>query len=178
MWTKFFIFIGCSILTMLSIVLAKQPNEPQQSAKTPLAIKTDTSKPDPTVLRDQALRVIETYCFSCHGSKKSEGEVRFDALDSIDPVDQQKLYASAKAALQIKEMPPEKASNRTMLSALSDAVAQQPTHWRRGQGIARETAAVRVRQRRQSRGPLLGQVCQSAGFFARPPLGTERVHLQ
>jgi mono/diheme cytochrome c family protein len=110
-WTRSFMFIGCSALTALTVALAQQPNEPRQAAAPPSLVKADKAQADldPTVLRDQALRVMETYCFSCHGSKKQEGEVRFDALESIDPVDQQKLYANAKAALQIKEMPPEKA---------------------------------------------------------------------
>lgn len=65
---------------------------------------------DPTVLRDQATRVMGTYCVSCHGPEKQKGSVRFDALDAIDPVDQQKLYKKAIETLHLQEMPPEKAT--------------------------------------------------------------------
>ena len=58
---------------------------------------------NPTELHDRALRVMETYCGSCHGSDKQEGEVRFDALDSIDPVDQQQLFGNIKEVVHLHE---------------------------------------------------------------------------
>jgi mono/diheme cytochrome c family protein len=64
---------------------------------------------NPTELHDRAMRVMETYCASCHGPEKQEGEIRFDALESIDPVDQQKLFGNAKEVLHLHEMPPEEA---------------------------------------------------------------------
>lgn len=126
-WTRFFVVCsGFVVVTTLTALLAEQPSVPRQPSKTPLVVKADTPKAqpdlDPTVLRDQALRVMETYCFSCHGSKNQEGEVRFDALESIDPVDQQKLYKNANEALQLQEMPPEKAKQP---SAAERAVLMQ-----------------------------------------------------
>ena len=64
---------------------------------------------DPTILRGKAMQVMETYCFSCHGAEKQKGDIRFDAMDSIDQVDLQDLFADAKKALQLGEMPPEEA---------------------------------------------------------------------
>lgn len=70
----------------------------------------DTPVPlNPTELHDRALKVMETYCVSCHGPDKQKGKIRFDALDSIDPVDRQDLFAIAKEAVQFEDMPPEKA---------------------------------------------------------------------
>ncbi|MEZ6057581.1 MAG: c-type cytochrome domain-containing protein [Planctomycetaceae bacterium] len=73
-------------------------------------VKADTPKAqadlDPTVLRDKAMRVMETYCISCHGPEKQKGDVRFDALDTIDPVDQQKLYENTKMALHLRRCHP------------------------------------------------------------------------
>jgi mono/diheme cytochrome c family protein len=113
-WTRFSVVLGgCAVVTALAAVLAEPPSAPPQTTVPQIVVKTDAPKAqtdlDPTVLRDKAMRVMETYCFSCHGPKKQQGEVRFDALETIDPVDQQKLYENAKKALHIQEMPPEKA---------------------------------------------------------------------
>ena len=66
-------------------------------------------KLNPTELHDQALKVMETYCVSCHGPKKQKGDIRLDKLETIDPVDLQELYALAKEAVHFEDMPPEKA---------------------------------------------------------------------
>lgn len=67
---------------------------------------------NPTELQDRAMQVMETYCFSCHGAKKQKGDIRFDSLEAIDPVDLQKLFADAKESLQLGEMPPEEAKSQ------------------------------------------------------------------
>ena len=64
---------------------------------------------NPTQLHDEALRVMETYCVSCHGPDKQKGDIRLDALGAIDPVDLRELMASAREAVHFEEMPPEKA---------------------------------------------------------------------
>ncbi|MEZ6104518.1 MAG: DUF1588 domain-containing protein [Pirellulaceae bacterium] len=115
MSTRFLVvFSGCAVVTALAAVLAEQPSDPRQSATAQFVVKADTPKAqadlDPTVLRDKAMRVMETYCISCHGPEKQKGDVRFDALDTIDPVDQQKLYENTKMALHLEEMPPVKAN--------------------------------------------------------------------
>ncbi|MDF1849632.1 MAG: DUF1588 domain-containing protein [Verrucomicrobiales bacterium] len=67
---------------------------------------------DPTVLRDQALTILETHCVSCHGPDKEKGKIRLDALETIDPVDLQKLYAEVQEAVHFKDMPPEDAEQQ------------------------------------------------------------------
>jgi mono/diheme cytochrome c family protein len=67
---------------------------------------------NPTELHDRAIRVMETHCFSCHGPGKQKGDVRFDALESIDPVDLQKLFEASREALRLGEMPPEEAESQ------------------------------------------------------------------
>ncbi|MGB0766185.1 MAG: DUF1588 domain-containing protein [Phycisphaeraceae bacterium] len=64
---------------------------------------------DPTVLKDKAMQVMETYCVSCHGPKEQKGKVRLDALETIDPVDLQELFATTKEVVHFEEMPPAKA---------------------------------------------------------------------
>lgn len=86
------------------------------SAETESAVSTATKHSenaiDPTVLRDQAMQVMETHCFSCHGEKKQKGDIRFDGLEDIDPVDLQKLFAESKEAVQLGDMPPEEAKSQ------------------------------------------------------------------
>ncbi|MFT5128429.1 MAG: mono/diheme cytochrome c family protein [Rhodothermales bacterium] len=62
---------------------------------------------DPVVLKERATKVMATYCVSCHGPDKQKGKVRLDALETIDPVDLQKLFGTAKEAVHFEDMPPE-----------------------------------------------------------------------
>tara|TARA_B100001057_G_scaffold319868_1_gene320101 strand:+ start:4332 stop:7562 length:3231 start_codon:yes stop_codon:yes gene_type:complete len=64
---------------------------------------------DPVALQEQATRALDTYCVNCHGPEKQKGDLRFDALETIDPVDLQDLYANMQEVIQLGEMPPEKA---------------------------------------------------------------------
>ena len=66
-------------------------------------------KIDPVALQEQATRALDTYCVNCHGPEKQKGDLRFDALETIDPVDLQDLYANIQEVIQLGEMPPEKA---------------------------------------------------------------------
>ena len=93
---------GAVSLAALDAVLAAAPDPGGERALSQPAL-------NPTELHDRALRVMETYCGSCHGPNKQEGEVRFDALDSIDPVDQQKLFGNVKEVVHLHEMPPDEA---------------------------------------------------------------------
>ena len=62
---------------------------------------------DPIVLEANAIKVMDTYCFSCHGPNKQKGKLRLDTLQSQDPVDLQALYVKIAEVVQFKEMPPE-----------------------------------------------------------------------
>ena len=64
---------------------------------------------DPVALHEQATRALDTYCVTCHGPEKQKGDLRFDALETIDPVDLQDLYANMQEVVRLGEMPPEKA---------------------------------------------------------------------
>ena len=64
---------------------------------------------DPTVLHEQARRVMDTYCVACHGPEKQKGDLRLDSLETIDAVDRQEQFRKAQEVIQLAEMPPEKA---------------------------------------------------------------------
>ena len=66
-----------------------------------------SSQLGPTALLEQATRVLETYCISCHGPEKQKAKVRLDALETIDAVDRQKLFSDVQQVIQLGEMPPE-----------------------------------------------------------------------
>lgn len=64
---------------------------------------------DPIELEARATQVLNTYCASCHGTAKQEGQVQLDALETIDAVDRQSLLSKAQEVIHLKEMPPEEA---------------------------------------------------------------------
>lgn len=64
-------------------------------------------------LAGRATRVLDTYCVQCHGPEKQEGKVRFDAIETIDTVDQQTLFLAAQDAVHFEEMPPDKEKQPT-----------------------------------------------------------------
>ncbi len=94
LWAQIVIVVGC--LLGGRVVVAE-----------PVAAKSEAAV-DPTELHDRALGVMETYCVSCHGPEKQEGDVRLDALETVDEVDRQALFGNVKERLQLGEMPPEK----------------------------------------------------------------------
>lgn len=99
-----------SILLVACVAASSLSAEPEGLVSA--AIIASEGEKDPTVLRDQAMQIMETHCFSCHGEKKQKGDIRFDALDAIDPVDLQKLFAESKEAIQLGDMPPEEAKSQ------------------------------------------------------------------
>ena len=67
------------------------------------------SNPELSDLNGAVDRVLRTYCISCHGRDKREGEVRLGALETIDAVDRQSLFGKVQDVVQLGEMPPEEA---------------------------------------------------------------------
>lgn len=98
---------GCVAAGALVALLSAQPGELAS-----VSVKAAEVEMDPTILRDEAMRVMETYCFSCHGPDKQKGDIRFDALETIDPVDQQDLFALSKEVVHFGDMPPSKAKKQ------------------------------------------------------------------
>lgn len=80
------------------------------------AAQTETAKaadPKASHTTADAQVVLNTYCVSCHGPDEQKGTVRFDALETMDPVALQALYGSTKAVVDFEEMPPSKAKQPT-----------------------------------------------------------------
>lgn len=67
----------------------------------------------PADLAGSAARVLDTYCIQCHGPEKQKGKIRFDAIETIDTVDQQTLFLTAQDAVHFEEMPPDKEKQPT-----------------------------------------------------------------
>ena len=84
---------------------------------------------DPTELEAQATQVLNTYCVSCHGTVKQNGQVQLDALETIDAVARQSLFGQLEEVIQLNEMPPEesKQPNPSEREILLRWLAQQLT---------------------------------------------------
>lgn len=67
--------------------------------------------------------VLRVYCISCHGPDEQKGGVRFDRLETIDPVALQTLYSNAKEIVEWEDMPPAKAKQPT------EAERESLLHW-------------------------------------------------
>lgn len=83
-----------------------------QSGANPLSNNL-SSEDDPTALQEQATSVLGKYCVSCHGLKKQEGEVRLNALETIDAVPRQALYGTIQEVTKLEQMPPKEAEQPT-----------------------------------------------------------------
>jgi mono/diheme cytochrome c family protein len=59
------------------------------------------------------IAVLDKYCVSCHGPENQKGSVRFDQLETTDPVQLQELFGSAKEVIEWEDMPPSKAKQPT-----------------------------------------------------------------
>ncbi|MEZ6139857.1 MAG: DUF1588 domain-containing protein [Zavarzinella sp.] len=105
--------IGSIFLAVWLISLVQSVAQEVTREKKPTQARTTDIQVDPTELKDLATQVLSTYCVSCHGPDKQNGKIRLDSLETIDPVDQQKLYAKAKEAVHTEEMPPTKAKQPT-----------------------------------------------------------------
>lgn len=108
------VWVGSTAIYAWALLFSVQTTEAQQCSEAPVVkVRQEALKPkpglDPIVLKDRAMRVMETFCVSCHGPEKQKGDVRFDKLETIDPVDQQDLFALSKKVVHFGEMPPPKA---------------------------------------------------------------------
>ena len=92
-----------------SMLLAWVVLSPQQSAQG----EPKAAAAGQQTLESQAMNVLDTYCISCHGPDQQKGKTRFDALETIDTVDQQALFITAQDAVHFEEMPPAKAKQPT-----------------------------------------------------------------
>jgi mono/diheme cytochrome c family protein len=88
----------------------------------PPADAVEGGKRAPADTRHDAQAVLKTYCIDCHGPDQQKGGVRFDTLDTTDPVALQQLFGDAKAVVHFQEMPPAKAKQPT--AAERDALAK------------------------------------------------------
>jgi cytochrome c553 len=103
----------CALVAVIVAVgIAAENLEAAATPAEPKAGETTPPPRNPTELQDRAMRVMETHCFSCHGATKQKGDIRFDALEAIDPVDLQKLFAESKEQLHFGDMPPDEAKSQ------------------------------------------------------------------
>ncbi|MGB0767820.1 MAG: DUF1588 domain-containing protein [Phycisphaeraceae bacterium] len=79
-----------------------------QSARTDTLQAVNNAAPASKQEHVDPVEVLETYCFSCHGPDEQKGSVRFDQLETTDPVQLQTLFGDAKEVVEWEDMPPAK----------------------------------------------------------------------
>ncbi len=108
---KFTVFVGAYVaLTVGSICFSQKTIEAESSSA-----KARPSEPDidPMVVKDRALKVLNTYCVSCHGPDKQRGDVRTDTLAELTGDARSGLLNRMHEAVRLKEMPPKGAKQPT-----------------------------------------------------------------
>lgn len=87
-------------VTVLTFCLALVAEEPMQAPKSEV-------KPPANAIPPGAQAALNQFCIGCHGEKKQQGKIRFDALATLNPNQRLDLFNKAQAALHFREMPPE-----------------------------------------------------------------------
>ncbi|MDC0049409.1 DUF1588 domain-containing protein [Verrucomicrobia bacterium] len=118
---------------------------------------------DPTDLKEQATRVMNTYCVSCHGSDKQKGDVQLNTLESIDAVDRQELFRKVQEVIRLAEMPPEKAKQP------NEADRKILLQWLNSQLTGKAAEALAEKLRRFEYGNVISHENLFSGKYAEAP---------
>jgi mono/diheme cytochrome c family protein len=114
-WTKpgpILVFLAAVVLgpiVLVQQVVQADPNDAAVSNTESRQAGSAESALNSTALEDHATQVIRRYCVKCHGPEEQNGDVRLDALETIDAVDRQKLFAAVQEQVHLGVMPPEEA---------------------------------------------------------------------
>jgi hypothetical protein len=120
------IFVACQNEQPLSVL----KEEDQKSSR------VTVQKPVKIELAQDVHHFVDTYCISCHGTKKQKGERQFDGLSTfIQSEDDMIAYREILEQLNLGEMPPEKKSvkqpqrseTKKVISLLTEALTQWDT---------------------------------------------------
>ena len=118
---------------------------------------------NPIELKDRATRILKTNCVSCHGPGKQEGNVRFDALETMDAVDRQTLFGRMQKAVQLGEMPPDDAKQP------DDAERQVLLSWLNSQLTGHAAKALAEKLQRFEYGNVVDHADLFSGEYADLP---------
>ena len=118
---------------------------------------------DPTDLYEQATRVLNNYCVSCHGNEKQKGDLRLDSLETIDVVDRHQLYIKVQEVIRLAEMPPESAKQP------NEAARKILLHWLNSQLTGKAAQALAEKLRRFEYGNVITHEDLFSGKYAEEP---------
>lgn len=121
---------------------------------------------EPSDLNGAADRVLRTYCISCHGPDKQDGEVRLGELETIDAVDRQALFGKVQDVVHRGEMPPEEARQP------SDAERKILLQWLNSQLTGKAAKALAEKLRRFEYGNVVDHTDLFSGEYADLPAYT------
>jgi mono/diheme cytochrome c family protein len=143
--------------------LEPAPSQAELEQQKPGTAEPAATELDPTVLEDRATQILSRYCVSCHGPDKQEGEIRLSALETIDAVDRQSLFAKAKDVIHLGEMPPEKARQP------SDAERKLLLQWLNGELTGKSAKALAEKLRRFEYGNVVDHTDLFSGEYSDLP---------
>ena len=118
---------------------------------------------DPTDLYEQATRVLNNYCVSCHGPEKQKGDLRLDSLETIDVVDRHELYINVQEVIRLAEMPPENAKQP------NEAARKILLHWLNRQLTGKAALALAEKLWRFEYGNVITHEDLFSGKYAEEP---------
>ena len=163
----FVVMIGWSDLLMQHVAHAQLPKSesPQQKPDQQQPGNAQSVAPElnPTALEDRATQVFKRYCSSCHGADKQEGEIRLDALETIDAVDRSRLFGKVQDVVHLGEMPPEESKQP------SDVERKVLLQWLNSQLTGKAAKALAEKLRRFEYGNVVSHQDLFSGEHAKLP---------
>jgi mono/diheme cytochrome c family protein len=151
-------------MALMSLCVTQLVTQSQLVAQSaPVNKAGSNTKIDPTDLKEQATRVLNTYCVSCHGPDKQKGDVQLNTLETIDAVDRQGLFRKAQEVIQLAEMPPEKAKQP------NEAERKILLQWLNSQLTGKAANALAEKLRRFEYGNVISHENLFSGKYAEAP---------
>ena len=109
-WTKY--SVGVSVFVVLSSVCSNSFYA-QTTKVVDEANKTRPEESNLVELEAKSDAILKSYCSGCHGPDKQEGDLRFDELQLIEPVNRKILFEKIQDVISLGEMPPAEARQPT-----------------------------------------------------------------
>ncbi|MBO53125.1 MAG: hypothetical protein CMJ69_20380 [Planctomycetaceae bacterium] len=133
---------------------------PAVARAAPLKGVASKAESAPIRLGEQAAQVLSRYCVSCHGPDKQKGKLQLTALETIDAVARQTLFAKVQDVVQLGDMPPENAKQP------SDAERKVLLQWLNSQLTGKAAKALAEKLRRFEYGNVVDHKDLFSGKYA------------
>ena len=109
-WTKY------SVVVSVFVVLSSVCSNSFYAQTTKVVDEANKTRPEEANLVELEAKsdaILKSYCSGCHGPDKQEGDLRFDELHLIEPVNRKILFEKIQDVISLGEMPPAEARQPT-----------------------------------------------------------------